>query len=198
MAHIHEGLRAAFLSIPYTKSTSTRKWLERDYGFSQIGYQHSTDAPEGFFTWTVVRDPRERAVSLWRRIQRAPERELLRRCHFGERPIPSDFTAWMRVLVEEQPIGYRVNGDADLGARQFWSQAEILAGVSPDRIFRFEDVPAAYVRLPFVDVVRRFPHHSENRMLRHLIWDHVATEETERLVGEWAGEDFAFYEEAGS
>ena len=196
--HISDEHRAAFLSIPYTKSTSTRKWLERKYGFRQIGYQHSIEAPDDYFVWTVIREPKDRAVSLWRRIHRAPERELLRLCHFSKTAIPETFTDWMRVLVTEQPIGYRVNGRADLGARQFWSQASLLGDARVDRFFRFEDVPDAFIELPFVTATDDFPHYSGNNRLPGLTWDDVATDEAEELVWQWAGIDFALYKEAGS
>lgn len=200
MPHVSHEHRFVHLSIPYTKSTSTRKWLEREYGAEQSGHQHSMVLPEGtgtYFTWTTVRDPRERAVSLWRRIHRKPEHDKLMRWHFGEDPFPTTFEGWLRLLIDEQPFRY---GPEPEGERQYWPQYRFFEEMRPiplDRVFRHESIPDRLHELPFVDnFVDDFPHYSKNGKMSGLTWDDIATHECHHLLTIWAGEDFRLYEEA--
>jgi len=129
--HVSHEHRFVHISLPYTKSTSTRKWLERAYGAHQVGYQHDAwmpDGCEGYCVFTTVRDPKDRAVSLWRRIHRGPEHDKIMRWHFVPKGIrfPETFTDWMRMLAEDQPIDY---GSDYRGRLQYLSQADILGPV---------------------------------------------------------------------
>jgi len=198
ISHEHEFVH---ISLPYTKSTSTRKWLERDYGAKQYDYQHYAYVPEfveDYFVWTTVREPKDRAVSLWRRIHRGPERAKLMRSHFEPRgiPFPETFTEWMKILSESHHIDY---GNGPKGWIQYMAQADILNVVEYAMILRFEDVPDQLHQLPFVDKpVTDFPHYSRNGQMHGLTWDDVGTDEAEHYLNIWAPMDGVLYEGATS
>ena len=179
MSHVSDEHRFVFLSVPYTKSTSTRRWLERKFGAIQYGGPHEMIVPsDEYLTWTIYRDPVDRAISLWRRIHRTPER---RAYEAGEGQIPPTFLDFVRILASGRVIDYRGRG----GPAQFWPQSRHLEGVKVDRFFRFEDVPEAYASLPFVDEVGDFPHLSRNGWKTGLSWDDIGSEKAMEYILSW-------------
>ncbi len=199
--HISHEHRFVHISLPYTKSTSTRKWLERDYGAMQYDYQHYAYVPPGmedYFVFTTIREPKDRAVSLWRRIHRKPEHDKLMRCHFEPKgiPFPETFTEWMKTLAESHHIDY---GRGRNGWLQYMSQADILHPEKCDMMLRYEDVPDHLHCLPFVDEpVTDFPHYSRNGQMPGMTWADVGTDEAEHYLNMWAPLDGVLYEGAMS
>ena len=179
MSHVSDEHRFVFLSVPYTKSTSTRRWLETRFGSIQYGGPHEMIIPDdSYFVWTICRNPIDRALSLWRRIHRTPER---RAYEAGEGKIPSTFLDFVRILESGKVIDYRGRG----GSAQFWPQSRHLEGVKVDRHLRFEDVPDGLSSLPFVDCVGDFPHLSKNGWNQGLSWEDVGSAEAQQLILSW-------------
>lgn len=179
MSHVLDEQGAVFLSVPYTKSTSTRKWLENQFGATQHGGPHEMIVPnDSYYVWTVLRDPKDRAVSLWRRIHRAPER---RAYEAGEGSIPETFLDFARILASGREIDYRGSG----GHAQFWPQSRHLEGVRVDRYFNFNEVPNVYAELPFVERVVGFPHLSKNGWGASLTWEDIGSPEALESVVQW-------------
>lgn len=136
-----------FVSVPRTKSSSTRKWLVEHHGGKQVNELHDArvlDDTQGYFYFAGIRDPIARAWSTWRHERRTD--------HF-----------WYSSFVEFcRRYGEVVRDDPKLWV-MLAPQAAYLSPVYHrlDRIFRWEEIPHAYVELPFVesvDEIRLFPH----------------------------------------
>lgn len=122
-----------YLGPPRTASTTLHAWLAQphlDATISCSSEQHSAAIPPDaldFFTFASVREPLDRAVSLWR--------------HYCENPhdragFPDlDFPTFVR-RVHELPWLYRV------------SQAAILAGVRLDAFVRFHRLEEDLRKIP--------------------------------------------------
>ena len=74
--HKSDEHRFLLISVPHTKSTSARKWAEAYFSAKAIGGVHEARIPnecEGYLVWSMIRDPFERAVALWKKLHRGPE-----------------------------------------------------------------------------------------------------------------------------
>jgi len=139
---ISDTLKYVFIEVPKTASSSTRDWLTRNYQGKMHDWFHSTSIPEqavDYHTFCVVRDPVDRAISLW------SWRESL----------GTDPNEFVQKWLGEG--GWRDYPHSKLQA-MFIPQTEFLAGVRLDQVFKFGQVPGCYAELPFVESVTGFGH----------------------------------------
>lgn len=190
--HISRDHKFCYYAVPFTKSTSTRRWLERYYGAVRWKNTHSMQTPpgcEGYCHVATVRNPVDRALSSWRRIHQGPVKRKLK----ANQEFPSCFEEWMEMLVAGVSYGSGPNDPV-----MFKSQSYHLSQIKHlTHLLRFESIPQALHHLPFVTKpVTSFPHLSKNTVQMQVTWADVVTPRTARLLVEWAGEDFEWYREA--
>lgn len=189
---MHAGETFVFYALPATKSTSTRLWLEQDFGAIKITQNHECifrEEDEGKFKFSVTRDPRDRAVSLWRR--------------FNDR---HNGPVWKTLLGRDFPEHFDEMFEIIL-ARDEWCppphkahlkpHTEVLGDYPSDLvIFDYDNTPDIYETMPFVDEVVDFPHRNFCDWRPGLKWDDLRTSDSLNLVMEWAGDDFGLWEAA--
>lgn len=151
---ISDRLRYVFIEVPKTASSSTRDWLIRNYDGRMHDWYHSTSIPErarDYHTFCVVRNPVERAISLWSWTvrQQAKHYPGLRESLGDD---PNDFV--QKWLGEDRWRDYPY---PKLRA-MFIPQDEFLGDVLLNQIFKFTEIPHRYEELPFVDSVTGFGH----------------------------------------
>lgn len=172
--------RAVFVSVPKCATrTMYTAVLGPHYNGRRYGGHHETMVPghaRDWFAWAIVRNPYDRAVSLWwSTTQRGDDRYGFRR----RVDDPDNLESFMRYIVEQRP---KV---ASLGP----NQSEHLRGVRLDRVLRLETLDEGFRGLPFY---RGSPdplpvvNDTQRGQCREYVTPAVAA-----LVGEWALEDFA-------
>ncbi len=128
--------RFVYVGPPRTASTALHAWLSQpalcEARYMPDHRQHSSAIPAAcleYFCVASIREPLDRAVSLWRHYQENP----------GSRPglEPLEFAAFLRALPG-LPWMYRA------------CQAAILRGVRLDAVVRFHRLGEDLARLPFV------------------------------------------------
>ena len=193
--HVSNLHKYIFLSVPHTKSTSTRKWLERYYDARQIGRPHDTGTAsdrDGYFTWTIVREPCDRAAALWRKIHRKHDRPPVEKWMTDKgHAFPQSFRDFAEILA---------SGDMnEFPNHQLRPQAELLRGISLDMTFKFESVPDELTRLPFaLNEIGKFPHLTKNGLMQEETADKLFCEDPhcESLVEAWSPSDFRLWDRA--
>lgn len=181
--------KAIFVSVPKCGTrTMYTKVLPQHYGGQRFGGHHETRVPDharDWFTFTIVRDPYQRAVSLWwSTTQRAKEKT---RDRYGFRknvPEPDSLESFMRYLVEHKPCVMSLGPN----------QVQHLQGVRLDRVLRLENLDEDFKRLPFYSG-RPNPLPVVNETVsERQHWATYMTGDVVQLIEEWAFEDFLRFE----
>jgi len=181
--HAHQF---AYTGPPKTATTSLHQWLSQPSlsvrRFDpEMGDQHATSVPplEGYFHFASVRNPFDRAVSLWRHSQVSGPWE--------DPPVPRmDFPQFVQWIAR-----------AGRG-RWFYSrgQAEHLAGVRWDALVRVEHLSVDLSQR--VTPIRRLLVVGEYlealprlNTTEHRDWPEYYSEDTAQAILEFWGDDFA-------
>jgi len=175
-----------FVEVPRTGSRAVRHWLQAYYCGQVVGpWAHHVNVPEAarsHHTWAVVRDPVQRASSLWSWFFDSPD--------VGQpRPAASevggtgllDFARWLGSERWREANSPNVRS-------MVMPQGEMLSLLRVDRVVRHETLPAGLSELPWVAADGPTPQVYDRSPKRPavdsgLLWD---------LLGDWAEADGAF------
>ncbi len=130
-----------YLAIPRTASqTLTHHFLPKYGGVMLAAAEyHRMDVPlkhADKFTFTVVRNPYDRMLSLWRFMKKFSD-ATRRKVSMWSGMTPAEFASWCREYRDAAP--------------QWKSQSEFLSRARVDRALKFEDLEVGLRSLPFVD-----------------------------------------------
>ena len=141
-----------YVRVPKTGSTSISHWLRAHHGAKTLDWEHSRDVPSGAYAFTVVREPVERALSMWDHVMlRFREHWPGIEGYVGGEAF-SDFAKflgegrWRGYLEPWRPEGVLMN-------HLFMGQGEFLAGLELDLVLHWEELPECLTRLPWVGEV---------------------------------------------
>lgn len=172
---VSHACKFIYFGLPRTASTSMHQWL-MEWGHRK-GYQHDVNVPSGcedYFKWTIVRNPYDRAVSLWYMAQSQVR-------HGFQQSAPFNTPTFYDFLLKVQDRGDR-----------FYSttQMDFLRKVKLDACLKFEDLPMCLWDLPFLDEHRIPP---KLNSVNKKAWDKYYTPKEESLAWELYREDFDAY-----
>lgn len=140
---------------------------------------HDPRIPPQFHDWfsfITVRNPYDRAVSLWwSTTQRTVDKYQFRQLC----PRPDDFTSFCQWLATDAP-------DRDLT----WTMSQYVKLERIDAILHFETLQQDFAKLPlYRGEPGTWPHENQTINSREP-WQHYMTDEAAMWVQRWAGEDF--------
>ena len=145
---VSEALGYVFVSVPKCGSQTLFKVLVESFKGKRVGGMHHNAVPDSaldFYCFTVIRNPYDRAVSIWWSTTQRPERRNDDR--YGLRKASSDpdnFETWaLEVMAGVRPAPH-------VGRVLLRSQQEQLRGVRLDRLLKLEDLEHSFRLLPFV------------------------------------------------
>jgi hypothetical protein len=173
-----------FIHVPKCAGQSVRHALRTYYGGDeQRGEHHHTTAlpawAREFFAFAIVRNPYDRAISLWFSMVKTREDDrygLRKQCGSTEL-LP--FLRWLVSIEPYDPILY--------------GQAAWLRDTRLDRVLRFENLQTECERLPFWPAAKPGPLPFRNRSKGRLPWTIYCDSEAIALIEQWAGDDFEAY-----
>lgn len=174
-----------FTGITKTATQTMFAVLSRYYGgrLDDNVNAHSVEIPEyarDRFTFTVCRNPYDRAVSLWWSTTQIPDEVKFDRYGFRAAcPNPDDFTAFARWLATDAP-------EHELTR----TQAAHVAGVRLDAVLRFESLAEDFNRLPFYRGEPKVWPRENQTINERGPWQDYMTDEARRWVLEWCADDF--------
>ena len=189
----------AYLAIPRTSSNSMIWWLRQHYGGWQHGHHHSWKLPEGGVydqIFTIIRHPYFRAISLYRNVIRTGKA--------NERPWGKihGFTDFLLRLIElstniEQTAytvpEWMVNQATycDLAHVDTVLYLDYLSGMDEEELrkLRFVNQEKKIFKYPHRNKTPEHYGRSDYDSLRPFDYRDII-EEQERLIFEWAREDF--------
>ena len=183
---ISQYFQYVFVSVPKTGTQTMFATLVDHYHGERSGGFHERRIPgvaKLWYTFSIVRNPFERAVSLWySTTQRNPKDD-----HYGFRAAcpdvdnPASFINW----IATNPPCVRP------WAPLTWTQYEQLYGIALDTVLHTENLNHEFNQLPFVatprDIGRR------NVATRKLPTHAYMSQDLERAIVNWAGDDFQRY-----
>lgn len=159
---VHHVGRWVYLAAPKTASISLHAWLPGER--SEFAHSMHVQAPaESYLRWTVLRDPYDRAVSLW--------------THYWnhEQGMQLDFRQFCFALADRLlPPFYQ------------WNQSDWLRGQRLDAVVRFEHLAIDLRRLP-IALPADDPPHLGDRLHDSPSVRYDA--ETRGLIRDWAAAD---------
>lgn len=203
MSEISEQHRAVYVRTPKTGCRSTATWLITEYGFREACWFHEylplLEGREDWLWFTTVRDPYDRARSMWDwAIHMKPDLFP----GLAEAVGGPEFMDWLHWLAYGRPddiedLAARWKWPDRKGVNVFKSQAAFLEPVLEQIwTFPFEFIPRNYTLLPFVrddDTLLRFPHLNRATGLKD---PGPRTSGKEALVRIWAPHDQVLYNSA--
>ena len=178
--HISHKHKFIYIGIPRTGSKSMFQWLKDNYASENLAGHHDWQVPPEFrhyLVFTIVRNPYERATSGWffEPVIKSPH----------DPPKPKTLAESLRPLI---PL-------KDAGGNEM-NQASFVRRARVDLVLYFERLPQALADLPFVDKtnIPPFPHNNAGgcRPAQGSFFHHF-TAEDEKLVWQYAAEDFAAF-----
>jgi hypothetical protein len=192
VSHEHKYVHIA---IPRNASKSVSKWLARNYQGECVGFHHQWRKPPeaaDYLTFTVVRNPYERAASgsfalTWDGEKASPEKRVP-----SEKPEPSTEP------LEERLRKAKLRGNATLVHQgtnvpeNGMNQAHWIKKAGISLVLYFESLPECLGELPFVDRGSMPPlSHALERGIRPPgnFFDHFA-EDAEACTWAYAKDDF--------
>jgi len=170
-----------FVNLTKCASQSLRAILVDHFdGKPRLGTHHMNDVPHGyrnFFTFACVRNPYDRAISLWySMLYTRPDDRYGFRKHCGS--------------IELVPFLKWLNSVEPYNALMF-SQYGWLRDISMSMVLRFENLDEEVKRLPFwrddVKLERR------NASKGRKPWQDYMTDEVVNLINVWARDDFSHF-----
>lgn len=144
-----------FVSVPKTGTHTMYELLKSSFGGIQLeGPYHRTEMPQEcseFFTFTTVRHPFSRTVSIWNSLTRVEPYRSLYLPVLGS----DDFSVFVDCLIDGRlnllPTG---KGKALLTSQTSW-----LNGISCDRHLQIEKIDDEFSSLPFTNKINfKIPH----------------------------------------
>lgn len=157
--------------------------LPEHFGGERVppGFHRNTVPPEyaDWFTWTIVRNPYARAVSIWWSTTVNPNNKRYCYKELGT----TDFATFLRYLLGRP---------AALAGRSLdLNQSAWLRPVRLDRIVKLESLPGGLEVLPFwrSGITLPWLNASDGRG----DWRQYIDDTTGPLIREWAGDDFDRY-----
>jgi hypothetical protein len=173
--------RFAFSAITKTATQSVLQVLREHYhGYLEGGVaMHSMKPPARaaeYFTFTVCRNPYDRAVSLW---WSTCKRDVDKYGFRAKCPRADDFTSFMKWVATTRP-------DHEL-TRPQWLH---IHGVRIDRVLRFEHLADDFKSLPFYSGEPAEWPRNNTTIENRLPWQQYMSRDSVRWIHEWCGLDF--------
>jgi len=175
-----------FVAIPKTGTRTIYSILKGQYEGQKVK-EHHPDVPEkfkDFFKFTIVRNPYERAVSLWwstcKRDNRRPYTDII-----GSSEI-LDFFTWLN----------KPNQNRGTGSEILRTQALYLKKTKFDKILYTESLEADFKSIPMFSKVGHFPNMNStqvvqpNNPLARKNWMHYMTPAVIKQIEKYYAEDF--------
>lgn len=177
---VSEKGRFVFVSMPKAGTRSMYAALSKRYGGRRLkGHHHRNDVPlkfRGWFTFSICRNPYDRAVSLWWSTCKRPgDRYGFLKASGGH-----TFEPFIRWLVDNWQKTHQPMAQP----QHTW-----LKPVRLDRVLRFERLPDEVQALPFWQSGVALPWKNQTVRDRPPASTFI-TPDTANLVQQWAGEDF--------
>lgn len=172
--------KAVFVSTPKCATNTMYRVLTGPpfNGIRQGPHFHNRDVPtecRDWFTFSIVRDPYSRAVSIWwRTIHDTTARRIFRDS------APHDLAGFVRWLTA-RPLEAKSRRLCD-------SQSEWLRPVRLDRTLALEGLFLGLLTLPFWRAGVDVPH--SNQCKGRPDWVQYMTDDAVAAINEWANEDF--------
>ena len=174
-----------FVEVPRTASRSVRIWLQTYYCGEVAGpWAHHVNVPEQsrpHFTWAVVRDPMDRAASLWSLFFDSPDMGQARLA--GAEVGGTDLLSFARWLGRG---GWR-EADSPNVRSMVMPQGTMLSLLRVDRLVRYEALQEDLSGLPWVAADGPMPQVYGKSPRRPA----VERERLQDLLGDWAAADGA-------
>jgi len=172
--------RFVFVSMPKAGTNTLYDILREHYEVRHVGRYHNRKIPpecRKWFTWSIVRNPFQRAISLWWRTVGAP-RDQKRYFRFPSYPV--GLVDFMYSLVA---------GERRDGGHLRLNQTDRLRGLRVDRVIHLETLGEEFKTLPFyTGQPEKWPHLNISTGLPDE--DSILTPEALSLIKKWAGPDF--------
>jgi len=143
---------------------------------------HSNVVPKEYrdlFTWSIVRNPYARAVSLWWSTTVDPTKTLKQKYCYVELGT-TDFTKFLHFLLTKPHML--------VGRHLAITQTRWLRDVKLDRTLRLESLERDLITLPFWQPDIKVPVSNPSHARKS--WTHYMNEERAALIREWCDEDF--------
>lgn len=200
----HE-LRYVYIAIPKTGSTTMNDILTTQFAGEYVDPHHLAIVPEeceGYFVFSVVRNPYNRMKSLWKHAKRSVYHRLHEvACQQTFRQFclwHADLTIWPEVPFQEVEYTYWSDAFAlDKYKGREPCQSEFLSEANPTAVLRIEKIKEDFERLPFADyaaarpslVLNRDPD-GRNASVSH---DLSLDSSIAKAINKWAEADFDRY-----
>ena len=189
---ISDKRRFVFVGTPKAATQSLFPWLVEQFEGRQVG-MHTRKLPagtEGYFVWSVVRNPYARAVSMWWSVTgQGPTSETYCTQAVVEKYGDAGLASFLRWILEDAGADYSACPDLPpwwLGPQTAW-----LAEAKPSEAYQLETFgPHSVAR--FVEEGKTLAplYRNNDRQKEHGPWQRYMTEEAVDLVGAWAPDDF--------
>lgn len=180
---VSQSRQLVFVSTPKCATNTiydvlTRLFGDAQYVQPQFHNRHVPPRYQGYFTFSVVRNPYARAVSLWYSTTVNPDNR--RYCY---RAIgTTDFTTFLRYLLTRPVALVKRHLDRN--------QTDWLAPVRLDAVLRLESLGTALRGLPFWPPGTALELPQLNASVGCPTWQSVMTAERITLINRWANDDF--------
>ena len=186
---ISKSLKYAFVSTMKCGTNSMYEFLVKEHKGSRHGDFHCRDksffTPE-WFTFTTVRDPYSRAVSIWwstckrHKMIMTDRYKFRRKCKYNNLD-PNKFVDFMKWVVSV-PVNKRQ------GLIQ--TQSQWHKDLDYDKVLKIENLASDFNELPFVKTKTMIMPRINSTFKDRLPHDDYLDKEVKKLIVEWAKDDF--------